>query len=1043
MKTKSVKRTSTDKFTVVACVMSLAVSAYSAIIYDGVLQWAGDPMGGEWTETDNWRVVGSTSFSAEELFSKSVFWDFSTLSDGAVVSNNGASVCIAGLALTNANMGTIRLCGTKDISFPKSFGNIDVKVGSGTILEWEQNHQNLWAGDTAGNRLVFINGNSGSGTIHLNPSEAFVSYLLDVQPCASCTVIVGPKFDAQLSSFTLWNAATLKFDADATVAHLQLGEEGCKVDLQGNKLCIGSGETVLNRTYLHGQFVGTGDVVWYGGNPRTMGTLNIPLRFATGYAGTWSVYDAPLEFPASCVLPESLSFAINGGAPVIFNADTTLNGLMGFGATGGIRMNGKGTTLTLTSSNEASTTYAARISGLTDVTKQGTGYVLTLTGDNQYTGTTTVAAGTLAVKRPFFRKGLVRRWSFDDADRLWYDSAPYGVNLGTRNLSASAMPFATNGVAGGSAVYFPATSQNASFFYTPTTRPKNGWPVGAHAVSVSLWLKPDEMPSNPTYIYRHGNWGGNGRQFTLWGMDNGTKLEVCLDNWLTVDSANSPMIDTPDLMDGNWHHVVICYADNTLKMWYDGELRTTKTNTHSLDISYGTEMNIGSAEAWARYVGAVDELSIWDHALTEAEVEAEYALVRGPENLAKLLPEPVCHWAFEDPANPGKDEMRHSDLVAHPGISAQPSLVGGGTQLGAINGYAAWRDCAFHLPSSSFPETFPTGQVPFSVSVRLASSGLRPRQSILQWGHDSDEPKMFRIWNDDDPRRYRVTFGSRTVRFWGSNCNAGMRDGSFVHLVVTVDAKAGIIRMFRDGILENSIEDSPVALGDGDLYLNAGPNDAVTTWSYLDDVRIYDKALSPYEVQILSRSLATGKVGSVLPVEGPVVVNAGATLSIDCEGLAVKSVSGLGDVVLAAGSTFEADDWVGFSGSVTGRGTLLVSDKAAGPTSGSVSTAVSFADNTVALVAANSARPRVVTSGRVWLPKSGNLKLLDEGASVPQWYGKVFRIADCSGYEGPQDTTGWTFEPSDDDPRLKGRFYFSDGALYLKMKGAGTCVIIR
>ena len=265
---------------------------------------------------------------------------------------------------------------------------------------------------------------------------------------------------------------------------------------------------------------------------------------------------------------------------------------------------------------------------------------------------------------------------------------------------------------------------------------------------------------------------------------------------------------------------------------------------------------------------------------------------------------------------------------------------------------------------------------------------------------------MFRIWNDDDPRRYRVTFGSRTVRFWGSNCNAGMCNGSFVHLVVTVDAKAGIIRMFRDGILENSIEDAPVALGDGDLYLNAGPNDAVTTWSYLDDVRIYDKALSPYEVQILSRSLATGKVGSVLPAEGPVVVNAGATLSIDCEGLAVKSVSGLGDVVLAAGSTFEADDWVGFSGSVTGRGTLLVSDKATGPTSGGVSTAVSFADNTVALVAANSARPRVVTSGRVWLPKSGNLKLLDEGALVPQmvWEGLqdrgLQRLRGPAGYNG-------------------------------------------
>ena len=71
----------------------------------------------------------------------------------------------------------------------------------------------------------------------------------------------------------------------------------------------------------------------------------------------------------------------------------TIGSLAGGGAAGGNVTLGAGT---LTTGTATSTTYAGVISGTGGLTKVGTG-VFTLTGNNTYTGTTTVSAGTLEV----------------------------------------------------------------------------------------------------------------------------------------------------------------------------------------------------------------------------------------------------------------------------------------------------------------------------------------------------------------------------------------------------------------------------------------------------------------------------------------------------------------------------------------------------------------------------------------------------------------------------------------------------------------------
>ena len=1014
----------------VAVAAGLLISE-SAVAAEGTLKWKGDPRGGEWVDAANWEIEGTSSYTVEELLSKKVIWNFDALQDGAVVSNNAAAVCIAGIRLMKENIGTVTLAGTKDFSLPNA--DIEINVASGNTLEWEQNHSNTWAGDSIDKKVVFNGNGSTYGTVHINPSSAFNSYKLDLQPCGNTTVIFGKRLYLPISYVTLWNSATLKFESDMTIANLQIGHKACTVDLNGHTIYIGSGEPLYNLGFgLKGKITGEGNIVWSGGQSRSFGDEATPT-VVSGLDGRWTLYDGVLSFPASFSMPSTLGLAVNGCGLVYVNADMTLCDLRGDGATGQITMK-DGTALTLTAPSGTNATYAARIAGRTDVTKAGEDYTLTLTGDNAYTGSTAVAAGTLKLRRPWLRKGLVRLWSFEDPDDIGRDCAQFGKSLWRQG---NPLLVSTNGVFGGRAVYLPETKTELCYLRSDMSHPENGFPVVSNAVSVSLWLKPSSILGSPCYIYRHGNWGGDGRQFALWALESGKKLELVIDNWLTSDSPNSPVISTPDLMDGQWHHVVISYSANTLKMWYDGVLKTTKTGTHTLNVSSGTPINLGSNETAKGYAGAIDDVAIWDHELTAEEVAVEFAgLGRTPANPAEILPDPVCHWAFKSQETRFKDEMGNADLEANPKIGSSVAAA-----PGAIDGMTALASSSFVLRKENFPTNFPKGQQPFTVSVRLAPGGFNENHSMLRWGDDSAAATRFRLWNSGCPRRMRITTGNRgNEPFLWSNCASGTGVGRYYHIVITADPIGRVLRMYRDGVEEKIFYDFTCDIGEGDLYLNADPDDVSASQAYLDDVRIYDKALSPYEVQVLSRSLATGSMGPVLPPESPVTVAAGATLVADGENHAVKSIAGAGDVTITGGSTLLAGAWTGFSGSIGGYGRLLLAAGAPVPAAATVSADVSFADDTVTLTAANVESPLVRTSGRVFLPAKGTVRLTD-ATSEAAWQGVSFKLAECSGYVGPATTDGWTFDPA--GPQVKGKFVFVDGELRLNMSGRGIAVIVR
>ena len=114
---------------------------------------------------------------------------------------------------------------------------------------------------------------------------------------------------------------------------------------------------------------------------------------------------------------------------------------------------------TLTAGTANSTSFAGTISGSGGLTKQGSG-TLTLTGDNLYTGTTTVNAGTLAI-------GAGGSLSLSTAVNLAASGATFDISLGGSQFLQD-----LTGV-GGSAVKLGANRLTLGF--SDTQRPSSAW----------------------------------------------------------------------------------------------------------------------------------------------------------------------------------------------------------------------------------------------------------------------------------------------------------------------------------------------------------------------------------------------------------------------------------------------------------------------------------------------------------------------------------------------------------------------------------------
>ncbi|MGO4709355.1 LamG-like jellyroll fold domain-containing protein [Chryseobacterium sp. 2TAF14] len=161
--------------------------------------------------------------------------------------------------------------------------------------------------------------------------------------------------------------------------------------------------------------------------------------------------------------------------------------------------------------------------------------------------------------------------------------------------------------------------------------------LGNTARTVEAWIKLPATTSGENLV-------------TTWGSDNvnGGRFTVRINNVsgsykLRIENKGGGLNGNITLNDDNWHHIAVTYDNailgNRYKLYVDGNLDvqgdiSTLTNTVAL-----TNMIIGrriNSSFGGFFNGSIDEVRVWDKALTQAEIQANknYQFCTPPANLA-------------------------------------------------------------------------------------------------------------------------------------------------------------------------------------------------------------------------------------------------------------------------------------------------------------------------------------------------------------------------------------------------------------------------
>ena len=147
--------------------------------------------------------------------------------------------------------------------------------------------------------------------------------------------------------------------------------------------------------------------------------------------------------------------------------------------------------------------------------------------------------------------------------------------------------------------------------------------------SMMAWIKvdkPPELDGAQSTIISKGDGGNNAR--ILWKIIT-TQVNVTIAN----EAGGGPKLvlaSAKEVVDGKWHHVLfVSDRSDTTRIYIDGKFDAEGGETEGTDITTESRMYIGASvrigEATRRYFeGLIDEVGIYDRALTADEVKRNY-----------------------------------------------------------------------------------------------------------------------------------------------------------------------------------------------------------------------------------------------------------------------------------------------------------------------------------------------------------------------------------------------------------------------------------
>ena len=219
--------------------------------------------------------------------------------------------------------------------------------------------------------------------------------------------------------------------------------------------------------------------------------------------------------------------------------------------------------------------------------------------------------------------GIVAHWSLNEATRgNAFDQTGNGHNLAHGTGITTTAP--AQGITG---------APYRSMLFDGTPNAKATRPIidpllnfGAAPFTVELWTYQDVLAYGPLIEWGDvTQWG-----FHAWKYPPGNEANL----WVNFGPGIPAGIDTGAYMTaGAWHHVVVLRTGNTGRAYIDGVQRGPDFNLTGYSIGSNFPFNVGYRPMTAPGVGSsgyIDQVALYNRALTPAEIATHYAIGRTP-----------------------------------------------------------------------------------------------------------------------------------------------------------------------------------------------------------------------------------------------------------------------------------------------------------------------------------------------------------------------------------------------------------------------------
>lgn len=218
---------------------------------------------------------------------------------------------------------------------------------------------------------------------------------------------------------------------------------------------------------------------------------------------------------------------------------------------------------------------------------------------------------TPLVARADITSNLQAWWKLDEPSGTTAADSSGNANNGTYQNSPALNQ--TGAFATSKAVAFTAASTHYVSTGGITTASTN-------TMTIAAWIKPNGTQSAYCGVVFSRGATVNGLQFDK----NGSRRIAYTwnDTSATYDWAGGPV-----LTDGAWSHVVCVVNNTTGKIYVNGALAATNTTTHSAISNPFSAVEIArdSFNGLRRFNGTLDDVRIYNRALTDADVSQLYA----------------------------------------------------------------------------------------------------------------------------------------------------------------------------------------------------------------------------------------------------------------------------------------------------------------------------------------------------------------------------------------------------------------------------------